>query len=97
MLIVIGAVVVREGCIDQALQLSQQHVDRSRCETGCIEHGVHIDGENPQRLVFLEKWEDQASLSRHFAEPGSIAFVKAIGDLAIGKPDLDIYEAVAAG
>ena len=93
MIIVIGDIIVKKDCVDEALVLSQQHVDRSRKEVGCITHGVHRDSENPQRLVFLEKWKDQASLYQHFKEPTSIEFVKKIETLLTSKPQMSIYDA----
>jgi len=93
MIIVIGSIVVKEGCVDKALKISQQHVDHSRSEDGCIMHGVHIDSENSQRLVFVEEWKDQASLSQHFVEPTSIEFVKKIEALVVKAPEMAVYDA----
>jgi len=42
-------------------------VHRSRSEPGCISHAVHVDCENPLRLVFFEQWADRAALLAHFA------------------------------
>ena len=42
---------------------------RSRKEPGCISHAVHVDCENPLRLVFVEQWADRAALLAHFAVP----------------------------
>lgn len=92
MIIVIGAIVVKEGCVDEALKVSQQHVNRSRKEIGCIAHGIHIDSENPQRLVFIEKWKDKASLSQHFNEPASIEFAKKVESLVVTTPEMAIYD-----
>ena len=93
MIIVLGSVAIKEGHVEEALTISQRHVDHSRTEPGCIEHGVHVDHENPLRLVFVEKWENYDSLKQHFAEPTSIAFVNAITELVTQAPQIDIYEA----
>ncbi len=93
MIIVLGSVIVKDGRIDEALEISQQHVNRSRNEPGCIAHGVHLDFENSQRLVFVEKWSDQVSLSQHFKEPTSIAFVKEIKEIVTHSPEITIYDA----
>ena len=93
MIIVLGSVIVKDGRIDEALEISQQHVNRSRNEPGCIAHGVHLDVENSQRLVFVEKWSDQVSLTQHFKEPTSIAFVKEIKEIVTHSPEITIYDA----
>lgn len=93
MIVVLGSVVVREQSIDEAILLSQEHVRRSRAEPGCISHAVHRDCEQPQRLVFVEEWADDASLRAHFQVPASRAFVAALSALATGAPTMSIYSA----
>lgn len=93
MIVVIGNVLVHEGQFEAALQLSLEHVVRSRAEPGCISHGVHQDAENPRRLVFVEEWSDQAALARHFEVPASRQFAKALAALAAQTPTMSVYEA----
>lgn len=93
MVIVLGSIIVKEGRVEEALKISQQHVNRSRNEPGCIAHDVHIDSENPQRLVFVEKWSDHASLSLHFKESTSIEFVNKIKEIVTHSPEMTIYDA----
>lgn len=93
MILVLGSVVARADRLDEALSLSQEHVARSRAEPGCIAHAVHIDSENPRRLVFVEQWADQAALAQHFRVPASRAFAKALAGMADGTPSMSIFEA----
>lgn len=93
MVIVLGVAMVRDGHVEEALQLSQQHVARSRREPGCIEHGVHVDYENAQRLVFVEKWHDQAALEQHFKVSASVEFVEALQPLLVLSPEIEIFDA----
>jgi quinol monooxygenase YgiN len=93
MILVLGNVVVQDGRIAEALRISLEHVARSRAEPGCIAHAVHQDTENPQRLVFVEQWSDQAALAQHFTIPASRQFVRALGQLAAQPPAMSIYEA----
>ena len=91
MIIITGEITLRDDCIDQALALSQKHVEHSRTEPGCISHGVYRDHERPSRLFFYEQWADQAAIDAHFALPSSQAFVAAISDLAVEEPNLQIF------
>jgi len=93
MIIVTGSFVAKENHLADALALSLEHVRRSRAEHGCISHAVHQDAENPSRLVFVEEWSDQAALAAHFAVPASRTFAKAINELAIEAPKLNVFEA----
>lgn len=93
MLIVHGSVTVQKAFIDEAMRLSQTHVARSRAEPGCIEHGVYLDPDVEGRLVFVEKWTDEAALQQHFSVPESIDFVSEIRAIAIDEPAISIFEA----
>ena len=69
MIVVTGSVTARVDSFDEVRKLSLEHVRRSRTEPGCISHAVHVDCENPLRLVFFEQWADRAALLAHFAVP----------------------------
>ena len=55
MIIVLGSIVVKAGCLEAAAAESLAHVRRSRMEPGCISHDVAQDSENPLRLMFTER------------------------------------------
>jgi quinol monooxygenase YgiN len=92
MVIVIGNVSVNPDSLEQAMQLSLQHVNRSRQEPGCLEHGVHIDAEDPCRLVFVERWETMGDLEQHFQVPESAAFINALAEMASIPPKMSMFE-----
>ena len=92
MIVVTGSVTAREDTIDAVRELSLEHVHRSRQEPGCISHAVHVDCENPLRLVFIEQWADHAALQAHFAVPASRNFVRALQPLAAATTTIQIYE-----
>ena len=93
MIMVTGSVTAREDSFEAVRKLSLEHVHRSRKEPGCISHAVHVDCENPLRLVFIEQWADRAALSAHFAVPASRDFVRALQSLASASSTIEIYDA----
>jgi quinol monooxygenase YgiN len=93
MIVVTGSVTARQDSFEEARRLSIEHVHRSRSEPGCISHAVHVDCENPMRLVFIEQWTDRATLTAHFAVPPSRSFARALGALVAGPPTPQIYDA----
>jgi quinol monooxygenase YgiN len=93
MIMVTGSVTARADCLEAVRRLSLEHVHRSREEPGCISHAVHVDCENPLRLVFIEQWADRAALSAHFAVPASREFVRALQSLASASSTIEIYDA----
>ena len=93
MIVVTGSVTARQDSFDEVRRLSLEHVHRSRGEPGCISHAVHVDCENPLRLVFFEQWADRAALLRHFAVPASRDFVKSLQALAAAATTIELYDA----
>ena len=93
MIVVTGSVTAREDSFPEVRKLSLEHVHRSRDEPGCISHAVHVDCENPLRLVFIEQWADRAALLAHFAVPASRDFVRALRPLASAAATLELYDA----
>lgn len=93
MIMVTGTVLAEEETFDEVVALSLAHVQRSRGEPGCLAHAVHIDCENPLRLVFVEQWEDQDALATHFQKAESRAFVRALRDLLAEPAAIEIYRA----
>jgi len=93
MIVVTGSVTARQDSFEQVKKLSLEHVHRSRTEPGCISHAVHVDCENPLRLVFFEQWADRAALLTHFAVPASRNFVKQLQSLAAAATTIEIYDA----
>jgi quinol monooxygenase YgiN len=93
MIVVTGSVTARKDSLEEISRLSLEHVHRSRKEDGCISHAVHIDCENPLRLVFIEQWADRAALQAHFAVPTSRDFIRALQPLVAATPTLEIYDA----
>ena len=96
MLIVSGSITARPDTIDALIDLSLEHVRRSREEPGCLLHSVHRDVEDPLRLVFLEHWADHHALRAHFAVPASNDFVKQATALASSASRVQIFEASPA-
>jgi quinol monooxygenase YgiN len=93
MIIVTGSFIAKEEQIETALTLSLAHVARSRLEAGCLLHSVHVDAENPNRLVFLEEWESMALLKAHFKVPECVAFASRIEELAEFVEPLNLFDA----
>jgi quinol monooxygenase YgiN len=93
MIVVTGSVTARQDTFEEARRLSLEHVLRSRGEPGCISHAVHVDCENPLRLVFFEQWADRDALLAHFAVPASREFVRSLQSLAASATTIELYDA----
>src|SRR3979490_2512635 len=93
MIVVTGSVTARQDSFDEVRKLSLEHVHRSRGEPGCISHAVHIDCENPLRLVVVEQRTDPAAPLTHFEVPAARNFLRALQPLAAASTTIEIYDA----
>jgi quinol monooxygenase YgiN len=95
MIIVTGHAIAREGADEAMQKLAVEHVLRSRAEPGCISHEVSRDVQQPERFVFVERWQDMAALQAHFQVDASRQFAKSMAQLSDGRPEMEIYQADA--
>ncbi len=93
MILVTGSAIVQSKSFEEARRLSIEHTNRSRAEPGCISHDVHVDCENPLRLVFVERWADRDALLKHFAVPASRQFIKELSAFLVEPAAMEIYDA----
>ncbi|MEP3047442.1 MAG: putative quinol monooxygenase [Roseibium sp.] len=52
-------------------------LEATRREPGCITYDLFQNMEDPDSLVFVEKWESREALSAHFEAPHLIAWREA--------------------
>ena len=93
MIIVTGSVTAKDGSFEPLRDACLAHVHRSRTEDGCISHAVHIDTENPLRLVFFEEWRDLPALQAHFVTPGIAELLGAIREHAASSEKITTWTA----
>jgi quinol monooxygenase YgiN len=92
MIMITGSILARPETFAALREAGIEHSRRSRGEPGCIAHNVHVDCEDPLRLVFVEKWHDRAAVAAHFKVKASIDFVTSARKLAAAPPDIEILD-----
>lgn len=56
----------------------------TRAEIGCMQYDLHVDQADPNRLVMIERWHDDAALDAHIASPHMAQLKAVIGDKTAG-------------
>lgn len=93
LIIVTGDIVANAGQFDALFAETRAHSARSRAEPGCLSHDCFQDPDNPDRIVFVERWRDEAALQAHFATPGIAQLLAAIGEHADERGNIQVYAA----
>lgn len=56
----------------------------SRAEEGCLQYDLHVARDNPDRLVMIERWQDDATFDLHLATPHFAALAAALEGKVVG-------------
>lgn len=95
MIIILGYITARSETIDELMVLGLEHTRRSRLEPGCLSHDVSRDVENPNRLLFIERWADLDAVRTHFAVKAAGEFVRQAMSMSDEPPTIELFEASA--
>ena len=88
MIVVVGRVVTDGAGRAQLVRIGQAVAAASRLEEGCISYRLYEDTEADNEFVFVEEWESQEALQRHFTTSHIAAFMAAIPATLVAPPDV---------
>jgi quinol monooxygenase YgiN len=87
MIVVVGRVRTDALRREELIRIGQALAAASRAEQGCISYALYEDTEVANDFVFLEEWESEEALQRHFATPHVARFMKAVPAVLLTPPD----------
>ena len=91
MIVVVGRVQTDAGKRAELVRLGQAVATASRLEQGCISYRLYEDAETEHEFVFIEEWESEDALRRHFATAHVAAFMQAIPATIVAPPDVKFH------
>jgi quinol monooxygenase YgiN len=91
MIVVVGRVRTDEGKREDLIRVAQAVAAASRAEPGCITYRIYEDVEIPNEFVFVEEWEDDDALQRHFATSHIAEFMSSIQATIVDAPDVKFH------
>jgi quinol monooxygenase YgiN len=91
MIVVVGRVRTDADRRDGLVRVGQAVAAASRAEQGCISYRLYEDSEIENDFVFVEEWEDNEALERHFATPDIREFMQAIPATIVAPPDVNFH------
>ncbi|MGB7287628.1 MAG: putative quinol monooxygenase [Salaquimonas sp.] len=94
MLFLIATLKIKPGSLPEILKAVAPCIEATRKEAGCLSYDLHQSVTDPETLVFVERWENKASLENHFTEPHLIAWRDAGGQYFLDRK-IEIIENAA--
>lgn len=91
MIVVIGRVQTDAERRSDLIRIGQAVAAASRAEDGCISYRLYEDTETANQFVFVEEWDSNEALQRHFATPHIAEFMSAVRAAIIGAPDVQFH------
>jgi quinol monooxygenase YgiN len=91
MIVVVGRVKTDSDKRETLVRIGQTVAAASRAEGGCHGYRLYEDTENENEFVFVEEWEDDAALQRHFATSHIREFMQAIPTAIVAPPDVKFH------
>jgi quinol monooxygenase YgiN len=91
MIVVVGRVMTDAARREDFKRVAQAVARASRAEEGCLSYRVYEDIEIDNEFVFVEEWESQEALERHFGTAHIAEFVQAIPAAVAAPPDVKFH------
>ena len=91
MIIVSGLMVFDPASQTSVLDAARELTAATLQEPGCRTYGLWSDPDRPGTFRIFEEWEDQESLTAHFATPHFAAFGERLGQLGLVSMDVNRY------
>ena len=90
MIIVTGSARALPGRRDQLVAAAIDVVTATRADDGCLSYGFYAELADPELIVSVEVWRDQAALDAHMGHPHTADFLAIAGAVVDGEPDVTI-------
>ncbi len=91
MIVVVGRVRTDAARREALIRVGQTVAAASRQEAGCISYRVYEDTELENDFVFVEEWDSDDALQRHFATPHIAEFMQAVPEAIMEPPDVKFH------
>ena len=93
MLIVIGEAEAAPGHREEMLEAVAAMAAATKSDEGCVSYGFYADVTQPDVILGVEVWRDQAALDAHITHDHTVEFIATVPSLVAGQPVLRFYDA----
>ena len=77
MIYVVATLAIKPGTQEALREAAVACIAATRKEKGCISYDLHASLTDPERLVFVERWETREDLTSHSKQPHLAAWREA--------------------
>ena len=85
---------IKDGKVDEVIQMFQGLIVDVRTEEGTLFYTVNRDTANPDTLVVMERYRDKDARRAHSKTPYIIEFFQKVGPLLEGNPEIAVLDEI---
>jgi quinol monooxygenase YgiN len=93
MIKVIAKNVLKEGYVQDFIDLAVPLIKESQKESGCIYYDLYQDISEPNVLTFIEEWKDEKAIRLHKASVHYMDIIPKLAEFMVDK-EVRLYKAV---
>ena len=91
MLIVLGSATAAPGHRRELVDAARAVTAATRADDGCLSYTFAADLGDPDVIVSVEVWRDQAALDAHMTHDHTRRFTSAVSGLVAGEPSMSFH------
>lgn len=92
MIKVVAKSFAKAGKLERILELSNEMVENTVKEEGCIKYQLFQDVKDPKVMIIIEEWENEEALDRHKASEHFRRIVPQLNELRGKASEINILK-----
>ena len=97
MLVVLSSAVAAPGRRDELVAAARTIAAATRDDHGCVSYDFAADLDDPDRVLGVEVWADQAALDAHMDHDHTQDFLRVAPGLVSGEPAMTVHSVPGDG
>jgi quinol monooxygenase YgiN len=96
-ILVVATLKIQDGKVDEAVAALTPVIESTHEEEGCLSYVLHQDVNDPNTLVFVERWASQDAINAHAQQPQMLKLFEIASDVAAEPPQITFCESLEIG
>lgn len=85
---------VKPECVQAFKDAAKELIEKSRQEEGNIFYTLNVSKNNPNTLVFIEAWKDQAAIDFHNQTDHFTSIVPKLHQMCHEEGDVELFDEI---
>lgn len=94
MITIVAKKMIKQGKTEEFKLLSEELINESRKEIGCISYSLYEDSNNCNILAFIEEWESKEAIKLHNNSKHFTTIVPKLAQFQEGDTEINLYNKI---